>query len=211
MAVTGTPATGTAAIVVLDQMTTTDAPFAAEPWAGAVEPIDVYALDATDLDRVGALLLGGMIDEEYLHRQRDVVESFLADGKVVVFAGHLLRAWLPGCGPFVPAEIRTFHDYALQLVSPHPVFAGVDPSDLTYRRGVAGFFARGHHPAPPGAEVLLALAGGQPVTYVDRATTAGTILVHAGGGLLDGGDRTTTAGRVLPQLLAWVRSEVDRR
>ncbi len=198
-------------IVVLDPMTSTDAPFDREPWRGAVEAVDAYELPSIDLSRVGALLLGAMVDQELLHRHRSLVESFLADGNVVVFSGHLLRPWLPGCGAFVPKVIRSFHDYALSMVTPHPLYAGVDPHDLTFRRGVAGFFARGHHPTPPGAEVLLALPDGEPVTYVDRRTTSGTVLVHAGGGLFDGGEPDSTAARVPAQLLAWVRAEVDRR
>jgi len=55
---------------------------------------------------------------------------------------------------------------------------------LTFRRGVAGFFARGHHPIPPGAEVLTRLSGGEPATYLDRVSTAGTIVVQASGDLL---------------------------
>lgn len=192
-------------------MTSTDARFAREPWAGAVEAVDAYQLPTLDLSEVGALLLGDMVDQELLDRHRDLIRSFLDDGKLVVFSGHLLWPWLPGCGIFVPKVIRHFSDYALHLVSPHPLFAGVEPDDLTFRRGVAGFFARGHHPIPAGAEVLLALPGGEPVTYVDRHTTAGTILAHAGGGLFGGGERTTTAALVLPQLLAWVRAEVDGR
>lgn len=192
-------------------MTSTHARFASEPWAGAVEAVDAYELPSLDLGEVGALLVGDMIDQELLDRYRGLIRSFLDDGKVVVFSGHLLRSWLPGCGIFVPKVIRHFSDYCLHLVTPHPLYAGVDPDDLTFRRGVAGFFARGHHPVPPGAEVLLALPGGEPVTYVDRHTTAGTILAHAGGGLFDGGERTTTAARVPAQLLAWVRDEVDGR
>lgn len=205
---------GTAAsqaqIVVLDQRTTTDDRYGRGPWTG-VRAVDVYDLASLDLSGVGALLIGDMADQEHLAHHRGLVASFLADGKVVVFSGHLLRPWLPGCRPFVPKQIRMFHDYAVSVVSPHPIFAGVDPRDLTFRRGVAGFFARGHHPPPPGAKVLLALAGGEPVTYLDGRTTAGTVLVHAGGALFDGGDPDSTAVRVLPQLLAWVRAELDRR
>lgn len=196
---------------MLDAMTSTDDRFARQPWAGTVDALDVYDLPSIDLSEVGALLLGGMVDQELLFRHRARVESFLDDGKVVVFGGHLLRPWLPGCGPFVPKVIRSFHDYALGIVDPHPLYADVDPGDLTFRRGVAGFFARGHHPTPPGAEVLLALPDGEPVTYVDRHTTAGTILVHAGGGLFDGAEPDSTASRVPGQLLAWVRAELDGR
>ncbi len=91
-------------------------------------------------------------------------------------------------------------------LAPHPIFAGIEPDDLTFRRGVAGFFARGHHPPPPGAEVLVRLGGGEPATYVDRVSTRGTIVVHATGDLL------AYPETGLPdQFLTWAREEATTR
>ena len=176
-----------------------------------VELVDVYDLPAVDLEPYAGVIVTGMVDQEFLHSHRDVVSAYLGRGRVVVFCGQLLRPWLPGCGAFVPVTVRSFRDYTVRLVTPHPVFAGVDANDLTFRRGVAGFFARGHHPLPPGAVVLAALGGGAPTTYVDQRTTPGTILAHAGTDLLDYAGDETTAGRVAPQLLAWVRSQGGSR
>ncbi len=172
--------------------------------------IDVYDLPAADLGRFDGLLVGGMVDQEFLYAQRDVVRAFCDAGKVVVFNGHLLRRWLPGGSPFAPTTIRSFGDYTVHLVGAHPLFDGVDARDLTLRRGVAGFYARGHHPPPDGAEVLATLDGGDPVTYVDRVSTRGTILVHAGVELLGYAGVDSTAARLAPQLLAWMRAEAAR-
>ena len=167
---------------------------------------DVYRLPDLDLEPYRALHISGMVDQELLWRERDVIARFLDRGRVVVFCGHLLHPWLPGCGTFVPAPVASYRDYAVHLVGRHPVFEGVDARDLTFRRGVAGFFARGHHPPPPGAEVLATLAGGQPVTWIDRSTTNGTVFVHAGNDLLGFAD-DSTAARLGPQLLDWVERE----
>ncbi|MFT9846425.1 hypothetical protein [Aneurinibacillus sp. REN35] len=78
---------------------------------------------------------------------------------------------------------------------------------MTFNKGVAGFFARGHHPVPEGADVLLTLPGGEPITYIDRTTTRGTILVHSGNDLFGYRDSSTTTGRIGRQLLAWIRQE----
>lgn len=178
------------------------------PALDGVEIADPYDLGTLDLERVGVLLIAGMVDQEHLWRRRDVVASFLGRGRVVVFCGQLFRRWLPGCEPFMPAPIRGFGDYVVKLATdeggePHPVFAGVAPDDLTFRRGVAGFFARGHHPPPPGARILATLAGGQPITWVDQDSTAGTVFVHAGADLLGYGADDTSAARMVPQLLDW--------
>lgn len=180
------------------------------PALADVEVVDTYGLCDVDLDRFSALLVSGMVDQEFLWQRRDVVASFLDRGRVVVFCGQLFRRWLPGCEPFVPTVIRGFGDYVVHLGQPHPVFAGVDTAELTFRRGVAGFFARGHHPPPPGASVLATLAGGQPITWIDEATTAGSVFVHAGADLLGYRASDGSAARLVPQLLGWARARGSR-
>jgi hypothetical protein len=180
-----------------------------------VEPLDMYELPAADLSPYIALIITGNVDQELLYRERQIIRDFLDAGKVLVFSGHLLHSWLPGAGTFVPKEIHSFRDYGIRIVKPHPIFEGVKEEDLTFRRGVAGFFARGHNPPPEGAEVLLELAGGEPVVYVDRRSTKGVILAHSGYDLLahgldrlyDDGAPRTTAGRIGPRLLDWIRAE----
>jgi hypothetical protein len=177
-----------------------------------LEHLDCYDLAAADLTRYAGLVFPAMVDQEYLARHRHVVRRYLDGGGVVVFGGHLLRDWLPGAAPFVPLHPPGLAAYRVERVADHPVFAGVDPDDLTFRRGVAGFFARGHHPVPPGAEVLVELAGGVPATYLDRASTAGTILVHASADLLGyGAAGDGTATRVPGQLVDWILAESRRR
>lgn len=169
-----------------------------------LHPVDVYDLPSADLTPYVGLIIGGAVDQEFLYLYRDLIRRFLDDGKVVAFSGHVFRSWLPGCGMFVPKRIRSVTDFAVHLVGSHPLFAGVDENDLTFRRGVAGFFARGHHPPPEGAEILARLGEDEPIVYVDRNTTNGVILAHSGNDLIgysDGG----TAGRIVPQLMAWMR------
>ncbi|HVL84251.1 MAG TPA: hypothetical protein VM367_08225 [Pseudonocardia sp.] len=177
-----------------------------------LEQLDCYALGSADLSRYAGLVFPATVDQEYLAGIRHVVRRYLDGGGVVVFGGHLLRDWLPGASAFVPLARPGLAAYRVERVAEHPVFAGVDPDDLTFRRGVAGFFARGHHPLPPGAEVLTELAGGLPATYVDRVSTAGTILVHTSADLLGyGASGDGTATRIPGQLLDWVVAESTRR
>lgn len=183
-----------------------------------VEPLDMYDLPSVDLGRYIALIITGNVDQELLYRERSVIRNFLDDGKVLLFSGHLLHPWLPGAGTFVPKEIHSFRDYKIRIVVPHPIFEGVREEDLTFRRGVAGFFARGHNPPPEGAEILLELAGGEPIVYIDRRSTRGVILAHSGNDLLafgldrlyDDGAPQITTSRIAPQLLAWIREEGAR-
>lgn len=173
----------------------------------ALDLIDTYDLAEADLDAYAGLIIEGMVDQEHLYRHRDVIHGYLAAGGVVVFSGQLFRPWLPGCGPFVPKRIRSRHDYEITIAAPHPIFDGVTSDDLTRRRGVAGFFARGHHPPPPGVETILTLPDGEPVVYIDRTTTAGVILAHSGHSLLGWGEPESRAARIDGQLLSWIRHE----
>jgi hypothetical protein len=162
-------------------------------WSGRVDRLDCYTLGSTDLARYTALIITSAVDQEHLARHRRVIRNYLDGGGVVVFGGHLHRDWLPGASEFVPLANRSLAGYRVVEVADHPIFRGMGPDELTFRRGVAGFFARGHHPVPDGAEVLTRLSGGEPATYLDRVSTAGTIVVQAtsdllsycGGALLD--------------------------
>lgn len=187
-----------------------------------VGSIDLYRMHETDLTRYAGLIVPGSADQEHLYRERCIVRSFLDSGRVLVFTGHLFCDWLPGAAHFVPKGVDVSHRiakgihtsdaYSVRVGTPHPIFDGVRPEDLTFNRGVRGFFARGHHPPPEGAQVLLALESGEPTTYVDRVSTGGgTLLVHAGNDLLAYTpgyvEADSTAGRVGPQLLRWMRGE----
>lgn len=150
-----------------------------------------------------------MADQEHLLRHRDAITRFLHGGRVVVWCGQLFRDWLPGCSPFVPATIHCAADYRVELVTPHPIYHGIDTEELTFRKGVAGFFARGHHPVPRGDTVLARLAGGQSITYVHRLADGGSVLAHAGASLHHYSNEGTTS-RLAPQLFRWIKEEANR-
>jgi hypothetical protein len=170
-----------------------------------LDRIDQYDLPETDLGRFAGLVVSSQADQDLLHDRRGQVRDYLDDGGAIAFSGHLSREWLPAAGTFVPKRIESHDDYVVERVRPHPVLEGVEMDDLTYQRGVAGFFARGHNPPPDGATVLLALPGGEAIVWVDAATTAGTVLVHSGNDLVGLARRDTTAARVPTQLMTWLR------
>jgi hypothetical protein len=173
----------------------------------AIVPFDIYDLPTINLLQFDGLIVSNGCDQEFLLIHKAQIHAFLDAGKVLSFSGHLFRPWLPGAGMFQPKTIASYHDYVVRLVVDHPIFAGVLADDLTFRKGVAGFFARGHHEAPAGAEIIAVLPGDEPIVYIDRASTRGTILVHAGNDLLASVDRDSTAGRIAGQLLRWMLAE----
>lgn len=173
--------------------------------------LDQYDFDNIELKQFACIVVHDFIDQEFMFRQKERISAFLNEGKIVIFAGQLCKEWLPGCPLFTPKTINSFKDYEITVTEPHPIFEGVDPDDMTFNKGVAGFFARGtHSPVPEGAEVLLSLPDDMPVTYIDRNTTKGTILAHAGRDLFAFRMNNKTTDRISRQLLAWINDEYER-
>lgn len=152
------------------------------------------------------LIIDEYVDQELMFQYKDKVAAFLDAGNVLFFAGHLFKQWIPGANLFVPKPIASHLDYEVKLIG-HPVFAGVKSEDITYSKGVAGFFCRGHHPLPKGAEVMLELAGNIPITYTDRVSSKGAIIVHAGRNLLSKGRADNSSSKIKPQLMVWLYKE----
>lgn len=170
--------------------------------------IDQYQLTQHNLEPYYCIVVHDFADQEYLYKNRAIIEGFLEAGKIVIFGGHLFREWLPGCPIFTPRTIESHEDYNVYKKIDHPIFEGVDTDDMTYNKGVAGFFARvTHSPVPAGSDVLLTFRDGMAITYIDRQSTKGTILVHSGRDLFAHRMQNKSTDRISTQLLQWIQDE----
>ena len=174
-----------------------------------ISVIDEYDFDSTDLSKYNVLLITYFADQEYLYKHRHIIENFLNEGKVVVFCGHLFRKWLPGCSLFMPKKLNTYQDYFVKTIPGAPLFDGVEIEDMVCNKGVAGFFARGYYHAPENAEVCLTFTDGKVISYIDRHTTNGTIIVHGGQNLLGYANATNTKKEITKQALNLLQQEVS--
>ncbi len=154
------------------------------------------------------MLITYFVDQEYLYKHKQIIENFLNEGKVVVFCGHLFRQWLPGCSLFMPKKINSYKDYLVQAVPGSPLFDGVEIEDMVFTKGVAGFFTRGYYYPPEKAEVCLTFTDGKIITYIDRHTTNGTIIVHGGRNILEYKNAENTTKKISEQALALLIEEV---
>lgn len=173
-----------------------------------ISVIDEYELETTDLSPYNVLLITYFADQEYLYKHKHIIENFLNEGKVVVFCGHLFRKWLPGCSLFMPKKLNSFKDYFVETIPNAPLFDGVEIEEMVCNKGVAGFFARGYYYAPENAEVCLTFTDGKVISYVDRHTTNGTIIVHAGQNLLSYLNATDSKKKIGEQTLALLNKEI---
>lgn len=83
--------------------------------------------------------------------------------------------------------------------------------DLTFRRGVAGFYGRGYYPDLP-PEALVVHGIGVDARPLDAVYPhgAGEVLLHGGNDLWGYAGDDTTAARMTPQLVGWLLSERRR-
>lgn len=170
--------------------------------------IDEYELESTDLSNYNVLIITYFIDQEYLYKHKQIIENFLSEGKIVIFCGHLFRKWLPGCSLFMPKKLNSYKDYLVKVPSESTIFKNVEVDDMVANKGVAGFFARGYYYAPENADVELTFTDGKVISYIDRHTTNGTIIVHAGQNILGYKDSDNTKTKISEQALALLKEEV---
>ncbi len=158
--------------------------FSKLPAAMRVEVIGQYALDALDdsaLQRYDALLLTSHLDQIHFERRAPRMARYLDASGTIVFNGPLVRPFLPELRPFVPLPRRNLETLRVHRLSDHPAFRSIPAERLSLRRGVAGFWGRGHNPPPPGATLIHGLGPDRaPVDWEWRRPAGGTLLCHSG-------------------------------
>ena len=173
------------------------------------EEVDHYMLGEIDLGRYRALLLPSHLDQRYFGGISDAISRFLDGGGTLVFNGHVAWPMLPEFQPFVPLPKLSLENLRVHRLVDHPVFDGVDPEDLTFRRGVAGFYARGHNPPPEGAVALNGVGPERlPCDWLYERPAGGRILMHCGNELwMYAGATDTSAARIPQQLCRWATGQ----
>lgn len=173
--------------------------------------IDQYEIGKADLSDFNVLVVTDFIDQEYLYEQKEVIEQFLNEGKIVVSCAHLFRPWLPGAGLFMPQKITKHSDYFMEPAHDNTFYRNVDMQELTYRKGVSGFYARGSHPiVNKESEVVLRFTDGTPIAFIDRTATKGTVVASAARDFLTYATGENSTQLIAPQFLAWLDEELLR-
>ncbi|WP_037066753.1 hypothetical protein [Pseudonocardia acaciae] len=167
--------------------------------------LDLYALPSADLTGVRGMLLGAHVDQVFLRAHRPLLDDFVRGGGRLVVCGQVVLPFVAGLCPFAPLAYRSVADLTVHRLAEHPVWHGVDTADLTFRRGVAGFYGRGHYPELPASALVVHGLGPQrlPLDAV-YPHGSGEVLVHGGNDLWGYAEDDTTAARMTPALLGWV-------
>ena len=138
---------------------------------------------------------------------RDGFETMLAKGGRVLLNGHAERPFLPGVGHFLLGGKQRKH-LTLSVLGDHPLFEGVDRLTFETRRGVAGFYGRGHNAMPAGAKALTGVGpDAAPLDWVLRRADGGAVLSHAGNDLWTGSEDMALIDRLLDNAVRWLAHE----
>ncbi|WP_018268250.1 hypothetical protein [Methylosinus sp. LW4] len=144
------------------------------------------------------------LDQVDFVRRSAALEAFFDRGGRLAFMGHLARPFLPQLASFVPLGAGRRADFALAALGEHFVFDGVDRARLETRRGVAGFYGRGHAPIPPGGRALTGLGpGASPIDWIWERPGGGAILMHAGNDLWTVCDDASVNVALAERIVAW--------
>lgn len=172
--------------------------------AGRLRAVARSSLAAGDIAGAGGVIVGMHCDQIDLAGRAEEFSAFFAAGGRLAYNGHLLRPFVEGLDTFRVLASQRLPDYRLTRLSPHPVFEDIDSASLMKRKGVAGFYGRGHVPPPEGAVPVTGIGPDRlPIDWEWRLPTGGAIFMHAGNDLWTVADQPETTALLSERLVAW--------
>ena len=170
----------------------------------------IYLLDLpnVDLTQFDVVIVPDRMHHARLEEHRDQIVAYLEQGGTVIAFGEQPRAWLPG----IRWEHRPTNFWwwlepnprsGLVLTRPeHSLFRYITLEDATWHQ-------HGVFWPPEGVETLITLEDGGVVLYVDRVSTAGTLIVTCLDPIAHFGSYFMPATeRFLDGFLPWVSEEL---
>jgi len=177
----------------------------APPGAHRIDILDQYAFTPDALTGKDAILLGQHLDEHHLSGFKAILDGFFEDGGGIAVMGPVARPFLTVLSPHLAVGNGQRDDWVLENAADHPLMHEVDAHDLTYRKGVVGFWARGTIAPHPGATVLTRFAAtGAVADWAWEKENGGRLYVHPGNDVWGYAGEPNSSARVFPQLLDWM-------
>lgn len=174
------------------------------------------ALSETEIDADALIPARGLIvtmhaDQIALERHASLFDDFLARGGRLLVNGHLLRPFVAGIAGFVPSGEGRLADLALTPLAGHALFDGIPREAFQRRRGVAGFYGRGHVPPPAGARPITGIGAARvPIDWEWRHPAGGLLFCHAGNDLWTTLDDSALCMRLVGNILGWLAGTAAR-
>ncbi len=186
-------------------------PYQGSMYEDLINKIDAWELfENQGLSKLHIMIFPYDIDQILLYDNKTQIKNFLDAGKIILSFTQSYLEYIPGLSLYTASQ-TPIKDRNI-LTTKHFITRGVKDYDITYRRGVKGFFSRGFVETPQGAEVFLKDSDGKCVAYIDELSTKGLIINTAGADLLGFGlFENSTARRLGPNLLLWIESYLRKK
>jgi hypothetical protein len=181
------------------------APFAEAEAGGLLRAVPERRLDDAALDGASGLIITMHADQLLLEERARLFESLLARGGRILVNGHPLRPFVAGVAGFLPSGTGRLADLLLTPLAQHALFEGIPREAFQARRGVAGFYGRGHTPPPPGALPVTGIGRDRaPLDWEWRHPSGGRLFCHAGNDLWTTLDCPVLTRRLVRNICGWL-------
>ncbi len=176
---------------------------------GRLRGIWEWDLDAAAVESAPGLLLTMHLDQTLAMNWTSHLERMLVRGGRILINGPVALPYINGLAPFVLCGRRREH-FKIIVLGEHPLFDGIDRRALETRRGVAGFYGRGHNPPPANARPLTGIGPKTaPLDWIWHRAEGGSVLSHAGNDLWMNTDDTAQRDRFIANAVRWLSHETE--
>lgn len=175
--------------------------------AGRLRVIEEEQLPSHDPASVGGLIITSHVDQIWLEGQKPWLEACLDAGARMIFNGHVERDFLDGLARYQPLRDRSIAAFRVSRVADHPIWEGYNGEELTFRKGVAGFYGRGCNLPPDGADVINVLDADKErlaVNWEWARPRGGRVLSHAGNDLWVTFEQVERNAELVARLMTWM-------
>ncbi|MCB0637448.1 MAG: hypothetical protein KDC54_12555 [Lewinella sp.] len=165
----------------------------------------------TEVDLAGydLLIVPNGTDQVAVHRLREPIRAFLAQGKTLFCFDGWFTDWVPG-NQWVMDNSRKTIDVRYRIGEDrYGFFDGIALDSFVFSNGISGWWACGYIEPAPGAEVLLADTWDRAVMVWDEVSTPGRMLLTASGPLGDSSYATTDDPNSLGDLARFYHQVLD--
>ncbi|HIY86932.1 MAG TPA: hypothetical protein H9822_10870 [Candidatus Yaniella excrementavium] len=186
---------------------------------GRVRTIDVYDLAAVELADYTGILVEGGCDQRFLATQQPQLDHWVESGGRLVANGHPIQRWLAKMPAHRALDFHTPEELWLYPVGEHPIWRGVERTELIFRTGVpgkhslqelkrigvAGFYAHAYLvDLPQGAQTITGIGPGQLPVDVSWTQGDGEVVVHIGNDLSSFAIPQTTTAELAERVLTYL-------
>ncbi len=187
-------------------------PFQKHIDAGMLREVWESEMTEEDFEHAPAIMTTMHLDQIRAENWRSAFSRLLARGGRIAISGHIMRPFLDGLAPYRPAEKCGREGLKLAVLADHPVFDGIDRIYCGTRRGVAGFYGRGHNPMPQGGTALTSVGPARaPIDWVWNRPDGGSIFSHAGNDLWGVAEEPEITERLMDNLVHWLNGAIPTR